>query len=152
MKVVYLKKGVLWAVLMVALLALISCRGAVTVDPKARLQERIEGFIQARQAADQIALQGFYLNPGQARIGNIRYISSEVTEITFAEEDKRAQVKLKNSMQAMGFTFKNTPQTINWLWQKGDWYVVVNVDAANPFIKSKNKSQKSIKDAADQKK
>ncbi len=146
-----LKKGVLLIILGVVLLGLISCSGVtVNTDPKTRLQERVEGYIQARQAADQIALQGFFLDPYQARIGNIRYLSSEISEITFNDEDKQAQVKLKNSMQAMGFTFKDTPQTINWVWEKGDWYLVVNKNR-NPFSKKNNLSE-SVKDATDQKK
>ncbi|MCD6269616.1 MAG: hypothetical protein J7J71_05710 [Deltaproteobacteria bacterium] len=146
-----MKKGVLLIILGVVLLGLISCSGvSVNTDPKVRLQERVEGYIQARQAADQIALQGFYLDPHQARIGNIRYLSSEISAITFSDEDKRAQVKLKNSMQAMGFTFKDTPQTITWVWEKGDWYLVVNKNR-NPFAK-KNNPPESVKDAVDQKK
>ena len=148
-----LKKGVLFVILMVIIMGLISCRGtAVNSDPKVRLQGRIDGFIKARQVADRIALQGFYLNPGDARVGNIRYLSTEIADITFNEDKQRAQVKLKNSMQAMGFTFKNTPQTLNWLWQKGDWYVVVEPGVGNPFAKSKDNPQKSKKDAPDQKK
>ena len=142
-----LKKRVLLIIVGVVLLGLISCRGAVTHDPETRLQERTEGFILARQEADQIALQGFYLKPGKARLGNIRYKSSEIVEMSFSDEGKRAQVKLKNTMQAMGFTFNDTPQTINWVWEKGDWYLVVDVNAGNPFATSSNKSQKSPKDA-----
>ena len=68
-----LKKGILLTILGIVLLGLISCRGAVeTHDPETRLQERVEGFILARQEADQIALQGFYHQPGKARLGNMR--------------------------------------------------------------------------------
>jgi hypothetical protein len=132
-----LKKGVLVIVVGVVLLGLISCQGtSVTSDPKARLHERVEGFIKARQAADQIALQSFYLNPGKAKVGNIKHVSSEITAISFGDDNKSAQVKLKNSIQAMGFTFKNTPQTLNWVWQKSGWFVVVDPNA-NPFGKTK---------------
>jgi len=132
-----LKKGVLIIVVGVVLLGLISCQGtSVTSDPKARLHERIEGFIKARQAADQIALQSFYLDPGKAKVGNIKHVSSEITAISFGDDNKSAQVKLKNSIRAMGFTFKNAPQTLNWVWQKSDWFVVVDPNA-NPFGKTK---------------
>ena len=142
-----LKKGVLTAFFAIVLLGLISCRGVgVSVDPETRLRDRVEGFILARQEADQIALQGFYLEPGKARLGNIRYRSSEIAEISFIDKGKRAQVKLKNTMQAMGFTFKDMPQTINWAWEKGDWYLVVDVNAGNPFATHIKKSSNNDND------
>ena len=132
-----LKKGVLTLIIGVVLLGLISCQGAsVTSDPKTRLHERVEGFNQARQAGDQIALQSFYLNPGKAKVGNIKHISSEITAINFSDDNKNAEVKLKNNIKAMGFTFKDAPQTLHWVWQKGDWFVVVDPNA-NPFGKTK---------------
>lgn len=130
------KKWGLILILGVIFLSLIACQGnSVAPDPKVRLSERIEGFIQARQAADQIKLQAFYLNPGQAKIGNIKLVKSEIIEINFSDDNKKAQVKLKNDIRAMGFTFKATPQTLNWVLQKGEWYVVVDPNA-NPLGKT----------------
>ena len=147
-----LKKGILLIISGFILLSLISCRGAATYDPQTRLQERVEGFIQARQNKDQIALQSFYLNPGKARIGNISYQKSEVGEISYSDDGRKAQVKLKNTMQAMGFTFKDTPQMVDWVWQKGDWYLVINPKAGNPFAKKTDNRKKSPKDADIEKK
>jgi hypothetical protein len=135
-----IEKNRILIVLILTILSLAACRGAANVDPQVQLKTRVDGFIMARQARDQIALQGFYLNPGEARLGNIIYKGSEILAININEEGNSAQVKLKNSMQAMGFTFKNTPQTTNWVRKKGDWYLVVN-SSNNPF----NKSGKSTK-------
>ena len=54
------------------------------------------------------------------------------------DEDKKARVQLKNDMQAMGFTFKGAPQSTDWVWEKGDWYQVVNQNK-NPFTSPANK-------------
>jgi len=148
-----LKKRVLLAILAFVLLGLVACRGAVeTHDPETRLQERIDGYIQARQNADLIALQSFYLNPGKARIGNIKYLSSEISEISLSKEGKKAQVKLKNSMQVMGFTFKETPQNINFTWERGDWYLLLDNKPSTPFADATNNSKKNPQDANVEKK
>lgn len=138
------EKKFLTMILILALQILVACHGLVVVDPQTRLKERIDGFIFARQARDQAGLQAFYLNPGQARIGNIIYKSCKIAAIDFSDEGRRAEVKLKNTIQTMGFTFKDTPQTTTWVWQDKDWYLVVN-QKANPMGKSINKPEKNSK-------
>jgi hypothetical protein len=136
------KKFILSILAAVILLSLISCRGAFTGDPQTRLKERVEGYIEARKAGDQIALQAFYLDPHQAKVGNIRYLNTKIVAIEFSDDDKKARVQLKNEMKAMGFTFKDTPQSTEWVWQKGDWYQVVNPNK-NPFTRPANQLKKS---------
>lgn len=137
-----LKKGIPALLCVILLLGLISCRGVgVPVDPETRLRERVEGFIQAREAADLIALQGFYLVPGKARAGNVRFFDSEIVEITLSDKGQSALVKINSTREVMGFTFKNVPLTTNWLWQKGDWFLVVDENSGNPFKSKGKKSQ-----------
>ena len=139
----HLGKKFLLSILTVALFGLISCRGTVDVDPQTRLKERVEGFIAARQVADQIEMQAFFLDPHQAKTGNIRYLGSKIVAIDYSDDAHKAKVQLKNEMQAMGFTFKDTPQTTYWVWQKGDWYQVISINK-NPFTRPANKLKKSV--------
>lgn len=139
-----LKKGIFALFYVVVILGLISCRSVgVSVDPETRLKERVEGFVQAREAADLIALRGFYLEPSRAQSGNIRYHDSEIIEITFNDKGKRALVELKSTREVMGFSFKNVPLSTNWVWQKGDWFMVVEDKSGNPFKVREKKSLKN---------
>jgi len=122
------------------LLGLASCSGlGAPVDPEVRLRARVEGFLAARQQSDLAALRAFYLAPEMARTGNIRYLGSEIAALEVDESGRQARVKLRNTLQAMGFTFKDTPQTLDWVWEKGDWYLPAGGAAAtgNPFAVEK---------------
>ena len=138
------RKIVLWLLPIIACLALVSCRGVAPIDPEVRLQERVTGYIQARQNADLIEMQSYFKNPADARRGNIRYVKSEIAALQLSDDSLTATAKLENDMQVMGFTFKKTPQTIDWEWHEQDWYITVSKGTSNPF--NKGPAQKSMQD------
>lgn len=138
------KKILLMILFAILCLPLASCRGVSPVDPETRLRERVEGYIFARQNLDLLKLQSYMVNPGEARIGNIRYKKSKIMALSIAEDGLKAEVKLENEMLVMGFTFRDTPQTLNWSWHKKDWYVESSNNKSNPFTTGSGK--KSLKD------
>jgi hypothetical protein len=79
-------------------------------------------------------MRQFFLDPNQARVGNISYLASKIKNITI--NGKEAQVELRNRFQAMGFTFEDVPQKLKWRWENGDWYMVID-SRGNPFLQKK---------------
>ena len=128
-----IKKIVLITILLIAGLGLSACRGVSPKSNENRLRERVQGYILARQKSDLAKLQSYFINPGAARMGNIKYIKSEIVAINMDENSTLAEVKLKNNIQAMGFTFKDIPQLMKWSWEKGDWYIKSAANKSNPF-------------------
>ena len=135
----------------IVIVLLLNACGGHTLSPAERperLSERTQQFIEARENADVIALQGLYVKPGQARIGSIVYKGSEIIETSITEEGQKAEVKLRNTIQAMGFTFKKVPQTLSWVWHENDWFMVQSKDNKNPFSR---KDKGELKDAVPEK-
>ncbi len=130
---------------MMMLTCLAACIGmeASLADKQVRLKQRCEGYIEARAKSDLTAMQGYYKNPGQARLGSILYKSSEIVSLTIAVDGKLATTKLQNSIMAMGFTFDKAPQTLNWEWYNRNWYLIVKAPSASPFGDLKSKEKKS---------
>ena len=117
----------------------ISCVGIETggeVNRAERLKVRALGLLQARTNMDQEEMRKFFKVPGQARLGNITYSEGKIESIEIAEGELTAQVKVRVSMEAMGFNFKDMPQTQSWVWENGDWYMTPA--KSSPF--SSNKS------------
>ena len=128
-----IKKSVLITILLIAGLSMSACRGVAPKSNESRLRERVQGYILARQKSDLAKLQSYFINPGAARMGNIKYIKSEIVAINMDENSTLAEVKLKNNIQAMGFTFKDIPQLMKWSWEKGDWRIQSAANKSNPF-------------------
>ncbi len=104
-----------------------------------RLQERLDGFIAAREKANLTEMQKFFKDPGEARIGSIKYKKSEIEAVELKEDDLKAETRIKNTIQAMGFTFEKAPQTLHWVWHEKDWYMVTPESAVNPFARNPGK-------------
>ena len=136
-------KGFLVIGLMV-IFSLASCRSIAPVDPQSRIQERVTGYISARQNSDIVGMQAYYVNPGNVRIGNIRYLESKVTAIDISEDQRKAVSKLENKMQVMGFTFDKTPQTIHWVWHENEWYLDVDAPGKSPFSQGDRKRVEDV--------
>jgi len=117
---------------------LVSCH-SVTVnrDPALRLRERVKAFIEARETANLADLQACYLDPERARIANFTYIKSDIVTMSIDKNAKHAKVELNNSIQVMGFTFKNLSQTLQWKWSENDWFYLASDKTTNPFAKPK---------------
>lgn len=120
---------------------LFACSGVETrvEDKNVRLQQRLEGYLAVRKAADIIEMQKYFRNPGQARVGSVVYKDSDIISLEMTEEGQKAETKLKNTIQAMGFTFDKVPQTLYWIWYEKDWYLVIPVNSTHPFGKTQSK-------------
>ncbi len=119
----------------------ISCGGiekAGEVDRTERLRERVSGFLEARNKSNLEEMRKFYLEPGQARVGNVMVRDGKIESLEIEEGELKAQVKITASMVAMGFTFKNVPRTQKWIWENGDWYIdPLGAATGNPFTSKK---------------
>ena len=135
------KKTIWCFVVSMALGGLLACGGLETriEDRNVRLQQRLDEYLAARKNADIIEMQKFHRIPGQARVGSIIYKNSEIVSSEIKEEGQKAETKLKNTIQAMGFTFKKVPQTLYWVWHDKDWFMVIPESSTHPFGKSKPK-------------
>lgn len=108
------------------------------VDRTERLRERVSDFLEARNNSKLTEMRKFYKEPGQARLGNVMIRDGKIEALEITKSERRARVKLKANMQAMGFTFKNVPQTQEWVWDNGDWYIdSVGAAQSNPFRSKK---------------
>jgi hypothetical protein len=103
----------------------ISCRGVASEPTEARLKSRVETYLKARIDRNLEEMRKVYKNPGEARLGNIYYLDSEIVGVTIDRENKQAVVALENSFKVMGFTFQKVKQKTNWVWSDGDWWLVV---------------------------
>ena len=119
-----------------------SCRGLAPEPTRERLQARVEGFIKARNQRDLEALRGFYENPADARVGNIRYVAGRIDKIELAKDGKKAEVGLVNSFKVMGFNFKDVKLKTHWQWNGKDWFIVVP-EQSTPFGTQNHKSKES---------
>ena len=109
-------------------------------DKSLLLQQRLDAYIVARENSDLVKMQKLYLDPGQARLGNIITQKCEIVSIQIDDGEQRPETKLKNRIKAMGFTFDNVPTTIHWIWHERDWYIDVPEQSPHPFGKTKNKT------------
>ncbi len=132
----------------------LSCAGIESgkgVNRLERLQERATGLIEARKKMSLDEMRLYYLEPQQARIGNIIFQDGKIETIEIADGEQAAQVKIKVKMQAMGFTFNDVPQTQAWVWATGDWYFDPVKPVHNtPFNSKKDKTSK-VEDEKDKK-
>ena len=121
--------------------SLLACRGLETrvEDKRVRLEQRLQAFLVARKAADIMEMQKFYKNPGQARVGSVVYKESEIVSTEITEDGQKAVTKLKNTIQAMGFSFDKVPQTLHWSWYEEDWFLVIPANSTHPFAKTDKK-------------
>ena len=129
------KTGVKIGLFILLVASLGACAGMEPsfAEKQLRLKQRCEGYVEARIKSDLSAMQNYYRNSGQARLGSMVYKSSEIVALTVAEDGKHATTKLHNSIMAMGFTFDKAPQTLTWEWYNKDWYIVVKTPSASPF-------------------
>ena len=132
------RKIVLGLLCCLILAGLVACGGLErqSENRSVRLQERLEGFIAAREKASFIEMQKFYLDPGEARIGSIKYKKSAIEAVEIKDDGLKAETRIKNTIQAMGFTFADAPQTLNWVWAKKDWYIATTEIVSNPFVRN----------------
>ena len=108
------------------------------VDRAERLRERVSGFLEARNKSNLEEMRQFYLEPGQARVGNVMIRDGKIVSLEIEEGELKAKVKITASMVAMGFTFKNVPRTQAWIWENGDWYIdPLGAVSGNPFTSKK---------------
>ena len=110
------------------------------VDRAERLKVRAAGFLEARAKMNLEEMGKFYLEPRQAQLGNIVHKGGKIESIVIEDGGSKALVRLKVSMQAMGFTFKDVPRTQHWMWEKGDWYIdpAGSVSQTGPFSSKKD--------------
>ena len=104
----------------------ISCIGIEKVNNVnlvERLRERAGGYLEAQTKMSLNEMEKYYLEPGHVRIGNIVHKGGKIESIEIEADGDKAVVKLKLTMQAMGFTFKDVLRNQYWLWEKGDWYI-----------------------------
>jgi len=119
--------------LSMSMLGLASCRGVKPSQPtEDHLRSRVEGLLQARNSRDLEKMRKFYINPEEAKIGNIRYLDGQITGIKI--EGKTAEVKVSDTFKAMGFTFKDVKRKQRWIWNGDDWFLDTR-KADNPFMK-----------------
>jgi hypothetical protein len=123
-------KALLSIVFLAVILLAGGCRNISKAPDRDRLVTRVQGYIEARNAMKLKTLASFYLEPERARLGNIRFLKGEIGDISIDGEN--AEVTLKNTFMVMGFTFKKVPQKTEWVWHKGDWYLVVP-KSTSPF-------------------
>ena len=120
----------------IVVLLLSGCAGSARVsggDRETLLKQRLESYIEARQQNDVGRLMTLYLNPEKVGIGKVVVKECKVTAITIAADGLSAETKLTNKIQAMGFTFDKLITTLNWVWSKGNWYIIIKKRDVNPF-------------------
>jgi len=128
------------ALFIVMLMGFVSCRDVQPRVSEEQLQKRVAGFIESRINRDLKAMQHYYLDPSDARIGNINYLKSEIKGIEI--HGKLATVELANDFMVMGFTFRKTPQKMIWKWHEDNWYVETGKNVG-PFDNGKNAKKQS---------
>jgi len=109
-----------------------ACRGIkpLSQPTENHLRERVEGLLKARNSRNLEKMKEFYLEPGEAKIGNIHYLDGAIIGISIAGE--RAEVTVSNSFKAMGFTFKDVKRKQHWIWNGKDWFLDTR-KKDNPF-------------------
>ena len=113
------------------MLGLGGCRGLKPSQPtEEQLRSRIEGLLEARNSRDLEKMKTFYLDPQEAKIGNIHYLEGEITGISI--DGKFAEVTVSNTFKAMGFTFKDVKRKQHWIWNGQDWFLDTR-KKTNPF-------------------
>ena len=120
-------------ILLLLILSMLSCRNVAPEPSEDRLRSRVEGYLAAKVNHNMFEMQKYCLDPGSIKQGNVSFVDSHIETIELHGE--RARVVVKSKLQAMGFIFKGIPQTLNWVWQKGDWYLMPSQKGA-PFNKS----------------
>jgi len=118
--------------LFILVLGLGACRGVKPSQPtEKQLRHRVEGLLEARNNRELEKMKRFYLNPEEAKIGNIRYLKGEITGIEI--KGKAAKVTVSNTFKAMGFTFKDVKREQRWIWNGKDWFLDPR-KKNNPFV------------------
>ncbi len=136
----FVKKIIILLPGFIAVLLLSGCAGTggvSGVDRETLLEQRLESYIEAREHNDAGQLMTLYLKPERARIGNVVVSECGVLTITIAADKLSAETKLTNKIQVMGFTFDKLPTTLNWVWSKGNWFIIVKESDVHPFTGKK---------------
>jgi hypothetical protein len=114
------------------ILGLGACRGVKPSQPTEEyLRNRVEGLLEARDSRNLKKMKEFYLDPEEAKIGNIRYLKGEITNIIIDGES--AEVKVSDTFKAMGFTFRDVKRKQYWIWNGKDWFLDTRKKKKNPF-------------------
>ncbi len=121
------------------ILCLSACAGfgVSKADKELRLRERCDGFIAARIKHDKPALKQFYRDPDAAKLGQVMYKSTEIVSLKVADDGLRAATGLESEVMAMTFSFKGLKETINWVWQDKEWFIVPAEASPGPFPSNK---------------
>ncbi len=110
--------------------------GISPADKEFRLKERCAGFIAARVQGDLSALRQFYREPNAAKLGQVMYKATEIVSLNVADDGLSASTVLESEVMAMAFSFKGLKETLNWVWQEKNWYIVT-AKTSNPFSSKK---------------
>ena len=130
-----------WIIIFLAVVCLLPACAGLGISPadkELRLKERCTGFIAARaQGGNLSALRQYYREPDAAKLGQVMYRATEIISLEVTDDGLGAVTRLESEIVAMGFSFKGLKETLNWVWQEKDWFIVKAKIPAIPFSSKK---------------